>query len=383
MNEVLVGKLRTQAQALDFDDMRITHADAPHAMAQGLYAWLDANYHGDMAWMAAHAGRRAHPRGLWKDAQSIIMLAVNYAPTLSPLALSTHAECGMVSVYARGRDYHAILKKRLKKLARWFVDETGAQVKIFVDTAPLMEKPLAQAAGLGWQGKHTNLVSKKYGSWLFLGSIVTDMKLPYDVPMRDHCGSCSACLTACPTNAFPAPYKLDARRCISYLTIEHKSVIAHELRPLMGNHIYGCDDCLAACPWNKYAQLAHVQKIFGHIVPDAPQLMALAILDEDAFRAYFAGSPIKRTGRARFVRNVLIALGNAAGAPDAPRREAVIVLLCARLDDDAPLVRGMAVWALRQWCDDANFERLAQQYQNTETNADVHAEWQYGLAQSA
>lgn len=379
MSDDLRAQLRVHACRFGFDDIGITDTDSLGASGVRLQTWLAGGNHGDMDWMGRHATRRAHPRALWDKAQSVIVVAMNYASTDTPLALARHPECGMISTYARGRDYHDIIKKRLKQLAHWLVEQTGAQVKVFVDTAPLMEKPLAQAAGIGWQGKHTNLVSQQYGSWLFLGVILTDLVLSPDAPMRDQCGSCTACLTACPTNAFTAPYQLDARRCISYLTIEHKGVIDVDLRAALGNHIYGCDDCLAACPWNKYAQMARNQKAFGQIVDDMPSLLALAQLDDTAFRAMFAGSPIKRTGRDRFVRNVLIAIGNGSGMGEAHMQE-VIVVLKARLLDRATIVRAMAVWGLRQWCDDADFAALAAVHQPRETERDVMDEWVRELA---
>lgn len=292
-----------------------------------------------MGWMAETAERRADPRVLWPDVRSIVMLGLNYGPDADPRGLQARKDRGAISVYARNRDYHDIIKGKLKLLAGRLAARTGAEVKVFVDTAPVMEKPLAEAAGLGWQGKHTNLVSREFGSWLFLGAIFTALELPLDAPERDHCGSCRACLDACPTQAIPAPYRLDARRCISYLTIEHAGPIPAAFRAAMGNRIYGCDDCLAACPWNKFAQAASEMKLKSRPELEAPRLADLAALDDSGFRALFAGSPIKRIGRDRFVRNVLIAIGNSADA-------ALLPSVLALLDDPAPIVRGAAVWAV-------------------------------------
>jgi epoxyqueuosine reductase len=292
-----------------------------------------------MAWLAETADRRSRPRGLWAETGAVIMLGLNYGPSSDPLASLAAKDCGTISAYARNRDYHDLIKGKLKRLAQRFAARTGSAVKVFVDTAPLMEKPLAAAAGIGWQGKHTNLVSRDFGSWLFLGAILTELALPPDVPESDHCGSCRACLDICPTDAFPAPYRLDARRCISYLTIEHKGPIPREFRAAMGNRIYGCDDCLAVCPWNKFAQTTHEAKLAARADLAAPPLAALAALDETGFRERFSGSPIKRIGRDRFVRNVLIAIGNSGE----PRLGEVATAL---LDDPSPVVRGAAIWAL-------------------------------------
>jgi len=289
--------------------------------------------------METTAGRRADPRVLWPEVRSIIMLGLNYGPDHDPLAILKHREHGAISVYAQGEDYHEIIKPRLKDLARWLIAAAGGDVKVFVDTAAVMEKPLASAAGLGWQGKHTNLVSRDYGSWLFLGAIFTTLDLQPDDAVPDSCGTCHACIDVCPTAAFPAPYRLDARRCISYLTIEHKGPIPRELRPLMGNRIYGCDDCLAVCPWNKFAQAGHEAKLAAREAARAPKLAELAQLDDTAFRKMFARMPVKRTGRDRFIRNVLVAIGNSADVTLAPHAEHLLA-------DASPLVRGAAVWAL-------------------------------------
>ncbi len=320
-----------------------------------------------MMWMAANAERRGDPRTLWSEVRAIVMLGMNYGPDDDPLALLRQRDCGGISVYARGDDYHDIIKPRLKTLARWLVDAAGGDVKVFVDTAAVMEKPLAQAAGIGWQGKHTNLVSRELGSWLFLGALFTTLDLPPDAAEADHCGNCHACLDVCPTAAFPAPYRLDARRCISYLTIEHKGPIPRALRPLMGNRIYGCDDCLAVCPWNKFAQAGRETKLAARKDLRAPRLADLAQLDDAAFRTLFAKSPVKRTGRARFVRNVLIAIGNSG---DAALAEAAERLLA----DAAPLVRGAAVWALGR-LDRARLARSAERHRAGETDPDVIDEW--------
>ena len=344
-------------------------ARAKDALAQ----FLADGQHGDMDWLATTAERRGDPRALWPDVRSVLMLGVNYGPAHDPLALLQERERGAISVYAQGDDYHDVIKTKLKALARWLVANAGGDVKVFVDTAAVMEKPLAASAGLGWQGKHTNLVSRRFGSWLFLGAIFTTLELPADAAEADHCGQCRACLDVCPTAAFPAPYRLDARRCISYLTIEHKGPIPRELRPLMGNRIYGCDDCLAVCPWNKFAQRGRDAKLAARAALRAPQLADLAQLDDAAFRALFTKSPVKRTGRDRFVRNVLIAIGN-SGDP------ALAEAAQARLDDASPLVRGAAVWALRQLLPQGELAALGDGRQPVEADPDVTAEWAAALA---
>jgi epoxyqueuosine reductase len=317
--------------------------------------------------MARNADRRGDPHTLWEDTRAIVMLGVNYGPHDDPLAILRERLCGAISVYAQGDDYHDLIKPRLKALGRWLIENAGGDVKVFVDTAPVMEKPLAQAAGLGWQGKHTNLVSRAHGSWLFLGAIFTTLDLPPDIPERDYCGTCRACLDICPTAAFPAPYRLDARRCISYLTIEHKGPIPRALRPLIGNRIYGCDDCLAVCPWNKFAQAGHEAKLAARAALRAPRLAELARLDDAGFRALFAKSAVKRIGRVRFVRNVLIAIGNSGNAALASEAERL-------LDDPSPLVRGAAIWALGR-LDLARLERQGAERRAAETDPDVAAEW--------
>ena len=334
--------MRAKARALGFDACRITSAEPLAHARENLSAWLAEGAHGDMIWMAETFERRIDPRALMRDAKSVVVLGFNYGPDADPLAALERPETGAISVYARHRDYHDVLKGKLKQLAAFLIAAARpeqADAKVFVDTAPLLEKPLAARAGLGWQGKHTNLVSRDFGSWLFLGAILTDLDLPPDAPHSDHCGQCRACLDACPTKAFPAPYRIDARRCISYLTIEHQGPIPHELRSAIGNRVYGCDDCLAVCPWNKFAHAGRETKLAARADLNAPSLAELACLDEASFRALFAGGPIKRVGRARFVRNVLIAIGNS-------NDRALAAAAVKRLGDDAPLVRGAAIWAL-------------------------------------
>jgi len=333
-------RLKAEAARLGFADCRITHADAIPEAATRLNDWLEAGSHGEMGWMEERANERGTPKTLWSDVRSIVMLGMNYAPAADPMALEGRADLGRISVYAQGQDYHDIVKKALKALGRWLGEETGEPLKVFVDTAPVMEKPLAAAAGLGWQGKHTNLVSRKAGSWLFLGAIYTAFDLLPDPADKDRCGSCDACQRACPTDAFPAPYRLDARRCISYLTIEHKGPIPEELRSGIGNHVYGCDDCLAVCPWNKFAQAAHAHRAFlPRAELAAPRIADLLALDDAGFRAVFAGSPIKRIGRNRMVRNAAIAAGNSGDPAFVPALQKLA------LDDD-PVAAEAAGWAL-------------------------------------
>ena len=335
----LKHKLQAQAQAEGFARMGICRPDATPQTAERLRAFLEAGHHGQMGWMAEREEWRGSAAALWPEARSVIMLAEVYTPEGNPMAGLAQPDRGVVSVYAQGKDYHDLVKRRLKRLGRWLLDQApaGAEIKVFVDTAPVMEKPLAQAAGLGWQGKHTNLLARDLGSWFFLGAIFTTLDLPPDAPEISHCGSCTACLDACPTRAFPAPYQLDARRCISYLTIEHKGPVEEPLRALMGNRIYGCDDCLAACPWNKFAVAA--REIGYQPKVGLPELADLAALDDAAFRARFAGSPIKRIGRDRMVRNVLYAIGN-SGLP------ALVPAAAALLEDADPAVADAARWAL-------------------------------------
>ncbi len=335
----LATALKAEAARLGFADCGITGADAVPEAGQRLRQWLADGRHGDMIWMADTVDRRASPEGLWPDVQSVVMLGTSYAPALDPLRHADHGDIGAISVYAQGQDYHDVVKRRLKALAGWLVGQGGGDVKVFVDTAPVMEKPLAAAAGIGWQGKHSNVVSRSEGSWLFLGAIYTTLALPADTPHADRCGSCTRCQAACPTNAFPAPYQLDARRCIAYLTIEHKGAIPEEFRTAIGNRIYGCDDCLAVCPWNRFAAAARELAFQPRAELTAPRLADLLALDDAAFRQVFAGSPIKRIGRSRLVRNCLIAAGNAADP-------ALIGPVAALLDDDDAVVAEAAQWAL-------------------------------------
>ncbi|PLX37666.1 MAG: tRNA epoxyqueuosine(34) reductase QueG [Hyphomicrobiales bacterium] len=373
----LKERLREKARAYGFDLCRVTSAEAIPKAGDALDAFVAAGHHGSMEWMATTADRRRAPQALWPQARSVIVLAMNYGPEEDPRALLDEPSLGAISVYARHRDYHDIIKGRLKQIAGWLVSELSCDLKVFVDTAPVMEKPLAAAAGMGWQGKHTNLVSREFGSWLFLSEIFLDVELPADEAETDHCGQCRACLDACPTAAFPAPYRLDARRCISYLTIELKGPIPRDLRPLIGNRIYGCDDCLAACPWNKFAQAAREAKLIARDDLKRPALVDLAALDDAAFRAHFSGSPVKRIGRDRFLRNVLIALGNAAGSAEAAT---CLAAALPHLDDDNALVRGAAIWAVSRLADETQFRHLADARADRETDPDAKDEWAAGLA---
>ncbi|MDE0253777.1 MAG: tRNA epoxyqueuosine(34) reductase QueG [Rhodospirillaceae bacterium] len=359
--------IRAEAARLGFDAVRFTPARLPAAAGDDLDRFLAHGYAGDMGWLVMTRARRRSPERMWPDARTAIVLGANYGPAGDPLAILAQRDRGAISVYAQNDDYHDVIKKRLKALARRIAGQFDAEVKVFVDTAPLMEKPLAERAGLGWQGKHTNLVSRDFGSWLFLGVILTTLDLPADPPETDHCGSCRACLDICPTNAFPAPGRIDARRCISYLTIEHKGPVPRELRPLMGNRIYGCDDCLAVCPWNKFARRTEEPAFLPRAELTAPRLADLAALDDAGFRALFRKSAVKRIGRDRFVRNVLIAIGNSGSADLAATAEAL-------LGDGSALVRGAAVWALRR-LDPARAETLRAAAEPAETDPDVRAEW--------
>ena len=339
-NETLEQRLKAEALRLGFAACAIAPADAAPRSAERLRQWLDAGHHGDMLWMAERAGQRGSPQALWPEVRSVIMLGMSYAPGRDPLALADAHDRGRISVYAQGRDYHDVVKKGLKALARWLVEQQPGALKVFVDTAPVMEQPLAEAAGLGWQGKHSNLVSRTHGSWLFLGAIYSEIALAPDMPEKDHCGSCTACQAACPTDAFPAPYVVDARRCISYLTIEHKGPIPEALRAGIGNRIYGCDDCLAVCPWNKFAEVAAANRAFvGRAELAAPELGDLLALDDAGFREIFAGSPIKRIGRNRMVRNAAIAAGNSGD-------RGLIGRLRPLTEDEDAVVAEAARWAL-------------------------------------
>ncbi|MBY3345359.1 tRNA epoxyqueuosine(34) reductase QueG [Rhizobium laguerreae] len=359
--------VRAESAAKGFDLCRITRPDAIPEAKERLGQFIDAGRHGTMDWMAETRDRRGDPRTLWSEVRSVVVFGVNYAPDEDPRSILDKPGKAAISVYARNRDYHDVIKGRLKEIATRFAARAGADVKVFVDTAPVMEKPLAAAAGLGWQGKHTNLVSRVHGSWLFLGTMFTTADLAVDAPESDHCGSCRACLDICPTAAFPAPYQIDARRCISYLTIEHKGPIDADLRGLIGNRIYGCDDCLAACPWNKFASSASEMKLKAREDLKEPSIAFLLTLDDAAFRAFFSGSPVKRIGRDRFVRNVLIAAGNSG--------DKVLIGQCRRLSEDpSPVVRGMAVWALSRLMEAGEFAAFAAQRAD-ERDDDVLNEW--------
>jgi epoxyqueuosine reductase len=364
----LKSAIRDRALALGFDAVGFAPAALADAARDNLGRYLAEGIHGDMGWLAAKADRRGDPRALWPEARSVIVLGMNYGPAETPNAHLGEAAHGVVSVYARGRDYHDVVKSRLKALARWLAESRPCQVKVFVDTAPVMEKPLAEAAGIGWQGKHTNLVSRDFGSWLFLGEVFTDLALEADAPHEDRCGACQACLDACPTAAFPAPYRIDARRCASYLTIEHKGPIPRELRPLLGNRIYGCDDCLAACPWNKFARPTAEPALLARSELTAPRLAELAQLDDAGFRRLFSGSAVKRLGRDRFVRNVLIAIGNSGDAALAPVAERLF-------DDASPLVRGAAAWAYPRLADAEAAAAAQTRRKAAEIDPDVLEEW--------
>ena len=363
----LAAFLRAEAGRLGFHQIGIARPDAIPQARERLEAFLKEGRHGSMSWMAQTAPRRADPKVLWPEVRSIIMLGFNYGPEGDPLENLEATDCATISVYARNRDYHDVIKGKLKELAGRFAVRAGADVKVFVDTAPVMEKPLAGAAGLGWQGKHTNLVSRSAGSWLFLGAIFTTADLPEDAAETDHCGRCRACLDICPTNAFPEPYQLDTRACISYLTIENKGPVPQQYRKAIGNRIYGCDDCLAVCPWNKFAQVASEIKLRARADLESPALLDLLALDDAAFRNFFSGSPIKRIGRDRFIRNVLIAAGN-SGNP------ALIAIVVSLLRDPSPLVRGAAIWALGE-LDRHEFTGQKTLLLPQEDNEDVRREW--------
>ena len=363
-------KLALQRQALTegFDLVGITSADLPELNKIAFSEFLTNNWHGDMLWMEEKKQRRENPSHLWPEAKSVIMLAMNYGPEQNPLPELKKTKNGVLSCYAKGKDYHDIVKKKLKNLARWFVAETGAEVKVFVDTAPVMEKPLAMQAGIGWQGKHTNIVSPKLGSWTFLGAIFTTEAIEIDEPEKDHCGSCRKCLDICPTNAFPKAYQLEATKCISYLTIEHQGMIDRELRSKMGNRIYGCDDCLAICPWNKFAKKAEELRFLARDEIDNPPLKELLKLDDESFRKKFSGTPIKRTGRDRFIRNCLIAAGNS-------KDQELVQNVQNHLRDENELVRATSVWAMEQLLQKEDFTKLKQTEIVKEKHPLVLSEW--------
>lgn len=360
--------IRTAARAEGFDAIGFVSADIGDIPGKHLKEFISAGRHGDMDWIVEKAARRQHPQALWPEAKSVIMLGLNYGPEIDPLAYTEESEHGVISVYAQGRDYHDVVKKKLKRIARAIVRDYGGDVKVFVDTAPVMEKPLAAKAGLGWQGKHTNLLSRDFGSWLFLGCIFTTHEITPDLATEGSCGSCTACLDICPTNAFPEPYQLEARRCISYLTIETRAHINRDMRPLIGNRIYGCDDCLAVCPWNKYAKTARELKLQPRPELIAPSLAELATLDDAAFRALFSGSPVKRLGRNRFLRNVLIAIGN-SGQP------AFLEVVMPLLSDGSPIIRVAAVWALGQLATSEIYGQHFDILVGQETDDAVRTEW--------
>ena len=368
--------IREQAAALGFDLCRFTHAHLPELTGARLAAFVEAGHHGSMHWLKETLSRRRSPECMWPDARSAIILAMNYGPQSNPLDMLERRDRAAISVYAQNRDYHDVIKGKLKTLAGKIAAANGCEVKVFVDTAPLMEKPLAEQAGAGWQGKHTNLVSREYGSWLFLGIILTSAELEADEAETDHCGTCRACLDICPTDAFPAPYRLDARRCISYLTIEHAGPIAREFRTSMGNRIYGCDDCLAVCPWNKFATVAGEAKLKARNDLSAPALAELAALDDAGFRKHFSGSPIKRIGRNRFIRNVLIAIGNS-------NKRELAAVAAPHMSDPDPVVRGAAVWALSRIVEPETFRQLAAERMNGETDDSVLEEWRHALGGAA
>ncbi len=372
----LKEEIRRAALKAGFDAARFAAPDYGHRAAADLAQFLAEGRAGTMDWLTREPERRGDPKGLWPEVRSILVLGANYAPARDPLAALQAKDRGAISVYAQGDDYHRLMKKRAKRLARALAERHGIAVKVFVDTAPVMEKPAAMRAGLGWQGKHTNLVSRDFGSWLFLAEVFLALELPPDAPEWDHCGSCARCIEVCPTGAITGPYRIDARACISYLTIEHKGPIPREFRAAFGNRIYGCDDCLAVCPWNKYAKACTEPAFLPRAELTAPRLADLAALDDTAFRALFKGSPVKRTGRNRFLRNVAIALGNSGGA-------AAVEPVRRLLDDAAPLVRGAAVWAAARLMPPPEFAVLAAERLPEEADADVRAEWEAELPKPA
>ena len=361
-------RIEDKARELGFDAVGFAPVETRERDRDRLHAFVAAGQHGDMGWMAETLERRSSPSALWEEVRTVIVLGMSYAPASDSLADLKNKDRALISVYARGKDYHDEVKKRLKQLARWLLESAAGEVKVFVDTAPVMEKPVAALSQVGWQGKHTNLVSREHGSWLFLGEVFTSLELPKDKPGQDHCGSCTACQEICPTAAFPAPYTLDARRCISYLTIEHKGHIPAEFRDAMGNRIYGCDDCLAVCPWNKFAERTKELAFLPRPELTAQKLADYLGLDDAGFRQVFRGSPIKRIGRDRFIRNVLIGVGNSGETAAIPRVEAL-------LGDASPLVRAMAVWALSRLADRNAFASMRARFKDGETDRAVQAEW--------
>jgi epoxyqueuosine reductase len=370
------AELRAQALREGFDVVRFATAQGSTQGARDLEIFLAEGRHGTMDWLSRNADRRTDPKVQWPEAKSIIVVGMNYGPKRDPRERLSSRDRAAISCYAQGDDYHEVMKAALRRLGQYVASRHGTEIKLFVDTAPVMEKPLAQSAGAGWQGKHTNLVSRLYGSWLFLGSLFTTLEIAPDEPEQDHCGACRRCLDACPTDAFTAPYQIDARRCISYLTIEHKGHIAREFREPMGNRIYGCDDCLAVCPWNKFAAVAREARFHARAELAQPRLADLVRLDDADFRALFRGSPIKRIGRDRFVRNVLIAIGNSGNAALAPEVERL-------LEDGSPLVRAMAVWALSRLLRPPQLQALAADHRQQEVDDSVRAEWAEAISRSA
>ena len=367
-NKKLKNLIQEKSKYFGFDVMKVTDPKINKKDNIYMKEFLVKNYHGDMDWLKKNTERRMSPKKLWKDTKSIIILGVNYGPDHNPMNNLNSKEIGNISVYARGYDYHDVIKKNLKRFGRWIVNKTNSEIKVFIDTAPIMEKPLAQKAGLGWQGKHTNLVSKEYGSWLFLASIFTNLNLEIDKEEEDHCGTCNNCIEICPTNAFVKPYKLDARKCISYLTIEHKGIIPIELRSGIGNRIYGCDDCLAVCPWNKFAKESNEIKFKQKNPTSLYELQNLSLLDDSKFRKMFSKSPIKRIGRNRFLRNVLLAIGNS-------KLKSLKNQVKKNLLDDSPLVRGTAVWALKQLAEGEELKKIKIKMLSIEKNEEVKREW--------
>ena len=368
LGKSLKNSLIAKSKEFGFDIIKITKPEIDKVNKDYFDKFLINNFHGEMDWLENKTERRKSPKKLWSDVESIIMLGVNYGPDHDPLDSIKIKNIGNISVYAKGNDYHEIIKKNLKKLGRWLIHEVESEIKVFVDTAPVMEKPLAQKAGLGWQGKHTNLVSREYGSWLFLGSIYTNIIIEPDEEEIDHCGNCTSCIDICPTQAFPEPYKLDARKCISYLTIEHKGSIPKNLRSKIGNRIYGCDDCLAICPWNKFAKKSNEMKFSSNHEKEAFNLERLSLLNDKNFRLMFSKSPVKRIGRNRFMRNVLIALGNSKSKNSLP-------YIKRNLNDDSPIVRGAAIWAIHQILKDKELEIIKDKFLPLERDIDVIKEW--------